>query len=80
MIKKYYATAYMCAVQAFDGNFLCVTAEYAVRFLRLFIFILISLISSSFSVATAFVVNTNELATIKISETILEYFILIHAP
>lgn len=41
MIKKYYATAYMCAVQAFDGNFLCVTAEYAVRFLRLFIFILI---------------------------------------
>ncbi len=40
-MKKYYTTAYMCAVHAFDGNFLCVAAEHAVRFLRLFILILI---------------------------------------
>lgn len=31
----------MCAVQAFDGNFLCVSAEYAVCFIRFFILILI---------------------------------------
>jgi len=31
----------MCAIQAFDGNFLCVAAEYAVRFLRLFILLLV---------------------------------------
>jgi ABC-2 type transport system permease protein len=41
MLKKYYATISMCAVQAFDGNFLCVAADYAVRFIRFFILILI---------------------------------------
>jgi ABC-type uncharacterized transport system, permease component len=41
MLKKYYATVSMCAAQAFDGNFLCVAADYAVRFIRFLVLILI---------------------------------------
>jgi ABC-2 type transport system permease protein len=41
MLKKYYATVSMSAAQAFDGNFLCVAADYAVRFIRFIILILV---------------------------------------
>ena len=38
-LRKYLATAGLCATQAFDGNFLPVFAGYAVRLVRLFIMI-----------------------------------------